>query len=144
MEDALYDIYKLFVEGSLLDDLYDNTLFTAITLTITVFTFLCCLLFYKNPFAFRTWFYKFKHWIITMFITGFLFGFLVAIITCFQKASEEALRNEKDPEQGNYFDQGSSSFILLGVEFFIMSCILFFLFSLALRYISIIARKTPF
>jgi hypothetical protein len=144
LEDVLYDIYKLFVESSLLNDFYDNTLFTPITLAIVLGTLLICGLFYKNPFAFRTWFYKFKHWLLTMFVSGFLFGFLVAVITCFQKAGDEVMRNEKDPEQGTYFDQGSASFILLGVEFFIVSCILFFLFSIALRYVSIIARKTPF
>ncbi len=144
MEDVLYDIYKPFIEGSLLDDLYDNTLFTAITLTIVLGTLFICGLFYKNPLAFRTWFYKFKHWLLTMFVSGFLFGFLVAVITCFQKAGDQVMRNEKDPVQGTYFDQGSASFILLGVEFFVVSCILFFIFSLPLRYVSIIARKTPF
>ena len=144
MEDILYDIYKLFVEGSLLDDLYENTLFTGISLITVLFTFVSCFLFYKNPFAFRTWFYKFKHWILTMVISGFLFGFLVAVITCFQKAGEEIARNEKDIEAGTYFDQGSSSFIILGVEFFLMSCVLFFFFSLALRYVSVLAHKTPF
>ncbi len=144
MEDTLYDIYKLFVEGSLLDDLYDNTLFTAITISIVFGTFIICLLFYKNPFAFRTWFYKFKHWLMTMFTSGFLVGFLVGFITCLQKAGTEVMRNEKDPDQGTYFDQGGASFILFGIELFVFSCVLFFLFSIALRYISVIARKTPF
>ena len=144
MEDALYDVYKLFVEDSLLTDLYDNTLFTGITIAVVVCTFISCLLFYINPFAFRTWFYKIKHWLIAMSLSGFFFGFLVAVITCFQKASDEIQRDDKDPVLGNFFDQGSSSFIIFGIEFFLVSCILFFLFSIVLRYVSVIARKTPF
>ena len=144
MEDLLYDIYKIFVEDSLLDDLYDNTLFTPITIAMIFFTFLSCVLFYKNPFAFRTWFYKVNHWILTMVLSAFTFGFLLSFVTCLQKAADEILRNDLDPEQGLYFDQGGISLVFFGIENFFVSCILFLIFSLFIRYTSILAKKTTF
>lgn len=144
MEKFLFkNIYIYFVERGLLSDLFKNVLLTPITIGCLASVIALGLLFYRNPFPFKTWFYKLKHWFLTMAINGIAW-FLMAYMTCIQVAKENRPRNPNDPDSTFFFDQGFSSFLTFGLQMAFGSCIIFFLLSIGLRYTSTLARKTPF
>jgi len=127
MEEFFLDFYSFFAPADLIQCLYNNTVLTSISLSVIIVTFLCCLFFYRNPFAFRRWFYKFSHWGMTMVIAGSL-SFLITLLTCSKMECED----------------GFTIFFIFGIEIMLLSFFIFFLCSLFLRYLSVIARKTPF
>lgn len=127
MEDFLFDFYSFFAPADLLQCLFLGNVLTSITLSVVILTFLICLLFYRNPFAFRRWFYKLSHWLLSMLFAAAL-CFFVAYLTCVKIECED----------------GFAIFFIFGIEIMVLSSLLFLVYSLLLKNLSVIARKTPF
>jgi hypothetical protein len=144
MEKILYkNFYTYFLERSLLSDLYKNSLLTPITIGCLISVVAVGTLFYYNPLPFRTWFYKKRHWVISMLANG-LIWFLMAYMTCVQVANGNLPRSPSSASSTYFCDQGFGAFAWFGFQMFGISCLFFFLLSLGLKLRSINARKTPF
>ncbi|OZI08854.1 hypothetical protein BWI93_06360 [Siphonobacter sp. BAB-5385] len=141
MENLLYDFYALFVENSLLNDLYDETLLTSLTLTMLVFVLVGVAIYYFGMNKVR--YAKASTWLAVLGSSAVL-TMIVAIVTCSQKAAQEIPRRKGHPEQGRFFDQGGSIFFGFGFEMLILAAILFFVLSLVVKNVSTNNRKIPF
>jgi hypothetical protein len=144
MEKILYkNFYTYFLERSLLSDLFKNSLLTPITIGCLISVVAVGTLFYYNPLPFRTWFYKKRHWVISMLANG-LIWFLMAYMTCVQVANGNLPRSPSSASSTYFCDQGFGAFAWFGFQMFGISCLFFFLLSLGLKLRSINACKTPF
>ncbi|RFS14950.1 hypothetical protein [Emticicia sp. C21] len=144
MEDTLFDFYSLFINESLVEDLYAETLLTPLTTSTIVVTLLCTVTFYYIINSIR--FGQLKHWLIMMAIGAFL-TFSIVFLSCYNMVQQEIPRNEANIKKGiaDYrFDQGSSVFFTYGLTMFFLAMILFVVFSLLIKHWSTNSRKTPF
>jgi hypothetical protein len=143
MDKFLLPIFKALFNRQLVEDIYKESSFSQFFWILIVVTLLGCLFFYRNPFAFRTRFYKFNHWFTTGIITGFI-CFAWSILICLLEAQERLPREVNDPTLGEYFDSGFSVFLPFGLTLWVISFVLYFLLSIGFRYLSLNASKTPF
>lgn len=141
MENFLYDFYAAFVDRSLLDDLYDETLLTPLTLALLFITLGGAVTYYF--FLDQVRHAKISTWLTVLLTSAGLSG-LVALVTCFQKAGQELPRQKANPDAGFFFDQGGGVFFLYALTLFLLSTVLFFLLSLLLRMRSSSVRRIPF
>ena len=141
MENFLYDFYAAFVDRSLLDDLYDETLLTPLTLALLFITLGGAVTYYFLLDRLR--YAKVSTWLTVLLTSAGLSG-LVALITCFQKAGQQLPRQKGNPDAGFFFDQGGGVFFLYALTLFLISAVLFFLFSLVLRLRSRNNRRIRF
>ncbi|MCU0468746.1 MAG: hypothetical protein MUF58_09105 [Arcicella sp.] len=144
MEDFLFSFYSTFVDESLIEDLYLETLLTPLTISILVIMLLGAVVFYYVINSIR--FGQRKHWFLTMGIGGII-TFTVIFSTCVNMAGQEIVRNEANIKKGipDYrFDQGTSIFFTYGLTMVLLAMILFFIFSMLIKWWSTNSRKTPF
>ncbi|MFT4033553.1 MAG: hypothetical protein QM669_14130 [Siphonobacter sp.] len=141
MENILYDFYALFAERSLIDDLYDETLLTPITLTMLGFVLGGIGVYYVGMNRVR--YATFPTWLLVLAGSASL-SMITTIVTCSQKAAQEIPRKKGHPELGRYFDQGGSVFFGFGVEILLLAAVLFFMLSLLVKNLSTNNRKIPF
>ncbi|GAB4015148.1 hypothetical protein GCM10028808_39710 [Spirosoma migulaei] len=137
------DIYELFVDGSLLDDLIQEGLITPLFWTMLGISFAGVILFYYIINSTR--FCRPSHWLLTLFFTGLLV-FITHLGTCFSMANKQIPRDPNVPpaEMHYLFDQGSSVFFSFALEMFGLAALLFFLMSMAFKWGSRNASRTPF
>lgn len=69
--------------------------------------------------------------------------FVMALITCYQKAGQEIPRVEADPEQGLLFEQGVSVFVSFAFTMALLTAIIFFLISMLMKGFSSNAKHRP-
>jgi uncharacterized membrane protein len=144
MEDILFDFYSLFINESLVEDLYAETLLTPLTISTMVITLLCAVTFYYIINSIR--FGQLKHWIFMMAAGAFI-TFLVVFFTCYNMVQQEIPRNQANIKKGipDYrFDQGSAVFFTYGFTMFFLAMVLFFIFSVLIKHWSTNSRRTPF
>jgi hypothetical protein len=145
MENFFINLYELFVDGALLDDLIDEKMIVTFSVMSLLVPLTFALLFYKL--YDRVGFSKRRHWLVVMFSSGMIV--LLWILTaCFTKENEQIPRPtavvEENQEVQFMFDQGTSVFLEYSFEMLVLAFIYFFIFSLGLRLISTNNRKTPF
>ncbi|WP_394991632.1 hypothetical protein [Emticicia sp.] len=141
MENFFINIYNLFVDGSLLQDLIDEGLIMSLTPSAFFITLFCAISFYYFINSVR--FCKKRHWLITMLISAIIV-FIVNILTCFSMAGREILRDPSNPPAGFLFDQGDSVFFMFSLQMFLLACFYFAIFSIIVKWWSTNCRKTPF
>ncbi|MBO9637676.1 MAG: hypothetical protein J7576_05875 [Siphonobacter aquaeclarae] len=141
MENLLYDFYALFAERSLIDDLYDETLLTPLTLMMKGIPLIGAAIFYFGLNKVR--YAKFSVW-GSMLAACSVLVMIITIVTCNQKAAQEIPRKKGHPELGRYFDQGGSVFFGFGFEMLLLSALVFFVVSLIIKNLSTNNRKIPF
>lgn len=145
MENFFINIYDLFVDGALLDDLIDEKMIVTLSVMSILVPLAFTLFFYKL--YDRVGFSKRRHWLLMLFSSG-LIVFFWTLIACFTKQNEQIPRPtaviEENQEVQYMFDQGTSVFLEYSFEMMVLAFLYFFIFSLGLRLISINNRKTPF
>jgi hypothetical protein len=141
MEESLYNFYNLFVNSSLLEDLYQEELLSPLTWTAIGLAFVVAFAFYIWPFN-RVSFSGLEHW-LTMLGVSALLLFVITLVTCYQKAGQEIPRDEADPEQGYLFDQGVSTFLSFSFEMALLTAIIFFVISMIMKNFSKNAKHRP-
>ena len=145
MENFFINIYDLFVDGSLLDDLIDEGLIMSLSLSTFFIPFLAAILFYYVINSVR--FCKKRHWSMMMLIAA-VFVFLVNITTCISMAGKQIPRDKAAAEAGQpvkfMFDQGDSVFFMFSLQMFLLACLYFLVFSIMVKWWSTNCRKTPF
>ncbi|GAB3746113.1 hypothetical protein [Spirosoma pomorum] len=141
MEESLYNFYNLFVNSSLLEDLYQEELLSPLTWTAIGLAFVVAFAFYIWPFN-RVSFSGLEHW-LTMLGVSALLLFVITLVTCYQKAGQEIPRDEADPEQGYLFDQGVSTFLSFSFEMALLTAIIFFVISMVMKNSSKNAKHRP-
>ena len=104
MEESLYNFYNLFVNSSLLEDLYQEELLSTLTWSAIGIAFLVAFAFYVWPLN-KVSFSGMGNWLLMLGVSALLL-FVITLVTCYQKANQEILRDEADPNQGTLFDQG--------------------------------------
>ncbi|QKZ15135.1 hypothetical protein [Spirosoma sp. KUDC1026] len=141
MEESLYNFYNLFVNSSLLEDLYQEELLSPLTWTAIGLAFVVAFAFYIWPFN-RVSFSGLQHWLTMMGVSAVLL-FIITLVTCYQKAGQEIPRDEADPEQGYLFDQGVSTFLSFSFEMALLTAIIFFVISMIMKNFSKNAKHRP-
>ncbi|GAB4023803.1 hypothetical protein [Spirosoma koreense] len=141
MEESLYNFYNLFVNGNLLEDLYQEELLSPLTWTAIGIAFLVAFAFYIWPFN-RVSFSSMGHWLLMTGISALLL-FIIALVTCYQKAGQEIPRDEADPDQGTLFDQGISVFFSYAFEMALLTALIFFIISMIMKNFSKNAKHQP-
>jgi hypothetical protein len=141
MEESLYNFYNLFVNSSLLEDLYQEELLSPLTWTAIGLAFVVAFAFYIWPFN-RVSFSGLEHWLTMLGVSAVLL-FVITLVTCYQKAGQEIPRDEADPEQGYLFDQGVSTFLSFSFEMALLTAIIFFVISMVMKNFSKNAKHRP-
>lgn len=141
MEESLYNFYNLFVNSSLLEDLYQEELLSTLTWSAIGVAFVVAFVFYIWPLN-KVSFSGLGNWLLMMGISALLL-FLMAFVTCNQKANQEILRVEADPNQGTLFDQGGSVFLGYAFEMALLTAVIFFIISMILKNFSKNAKHRP-
>jgi len=141
MEESLYNFYNLFVNSSLLEDLYQEELLSPMTWTAIGLAFVVAFAFYIWPFN-RVSFSGLEHWLTMLGVSAVLL-FVITLVTCYQKAGQEIPRDEADVEQGTLFDQGISTFLSFSFEMALLTAIIFFVISMVLKNFSKNAKHRP-
>lgn len=141
MEESLYNFYNLFVNSSLLEDLYQEELLSPLTWTAVGIAFVVAFAFYIWPFN-RVSFSSFGSWLLMLGVSAVTL-FVITLVTCYQKAGQEIPRDEADPEQGNLFDQGVSVFLSYAFEMALLTAVIFFIISMIVKNFSKNAKHRP-
>lgn len=141
MEESLYNFYNLFVNSSLLEDLYQEELLSPLTLTAIGIAFVVAIAYYIWPFN-KVSFSGLGHWLGMTGISSLLL-FIISLVTCYQKANQEIPRDEADPNQGVLFDQGISVFLSYAFEMALLTALIFFLISMIMKNFSKNAKHRP-
>ncbi|GAB3506656.1 hypothetical protein GCM10027341_40050 [Spirosoma knui] len=141
MEESLYNFYNLFVNSSLLEDLYQEELLSPMTWTAIGIAFVVAFAFYIWPFN-RVSFSGFGSWLLMLGVSA-LTLFVITLVTCYQKAGQDIPRDEADPEQGSLFDQGVSVFLSYAFEMALLTAIIFFIISMVMKNFSKNAKHRP-
>ncbi|WP_018619434.1 hypothetical protein [Spirosoma luteum] len=141
MEESLYNFYNLFVNSNLLEDLYQEQLLSPLTWTAVGIALLVAFAFYIWPLN-KVSFSGMGKWLLMMGISA-LALFLIALVTCYQKANQEILRDEADPDQGTLFDQGISVFFSYAFEMALLTAVIFFIISMVMKNFSKNAKHRP-
>lgn len=141
MEESLYNFYNLFVNGALLEDLYQEELLSPLTWTAIGIAFVVAFAFYIWPFN-KVSFSGLGSW-LTMLGVSALTLFVIALVTCYQKAGQEILRVEADPDQGMLFEQGVGVFVSFAFTMALLTAIIFFLISMLMKGFSSNAKHRP-
>jgi O-antigen ligase len=141
MEKLFENIYALFVDGSLLDDLRDQGLIMPLSLSNFVVPLVGVIAFYYVINSVR--FCKKRHWAITMFISALLV-FIINISTCVSMAGKQIPVDASNPEAGFLFSQGNTVFTMFSLQMFLLACFYFFILSIISKWWSTNCRKTPF
>jgi hypothetical protein len=134
-------IYSLFVDGSLLDDLSDEKLVTPLSIYTFLVSLVGVVLFYYIINSVR--FCKKRHWAIMLGISG-LVVFVINIATCFSMEGKQIPRDASNPAAGYLFNQGDSVFFIFSLQMFLFACFYFFILSIIVKWWSTNCRKTPF
>jgi hypothetical protein len=134
-------IYSLFVDGSLLDDLSDEKLVTPLSIYTFLVSLVGVVLFYYIINSVR--FCKKRHWVIMLAISG-LVVFIINIATCFSMEGKQIPRDASNPSAGYLFNQGDSVFFIFSLQMFLFACFYFFILSIIVKWWSTNCRKTPF
>ena len=141
MEESLYNVYNLFVNGNLLEDLYQEALLSPMTWTAVGIAFVVAFAFYIWPFN-KVSFSGMGSWLLMLGVSA-LFLFVITLVTCYQKANQEILRDEADPNQGTLFDQGTSVFLSYAFEMALLTAVIFFIISMIMKTFSKNAKHRP-
>ena len=141
MEESLYNFYNLFVNGSLLEDLYQEELLSPMTWTAIGIAFVVAVAFYIWPFN-KVSFSGMSHWLLMTAVSSLLL-FIITLVTCYQKANQDIPRDEADPNQGTLFDQGISVFLSYAFEMALLTALIFFIISMILKNFSKNAKHRP-
>ena len=141
MEESLYNFYNLFVNGNLLEDLYQEELLSPITWTAVGIAFIVAFAFYIWPFN-KVSFSGMGSWLLMMGVSAVTL-FVITLITCYQKAGQEIPRDEADPNQGTLFDQGISVFLSYAFEMALLTAFIFFIISMIMKNFSKNAKHRP-
>ncbi|GAB3543276.1 hypothetical protein [Spirosoma fluminis] len=141
MEESLYNFYNLFVNSSLLEDLYQEELLSPMTWTAIGIAFVVAFAFYIWPFN-RVSFSGFGSWLLMLGVSA-LTLFIITLVTCYQKAGQDIARDEADPEQGTLFDQGVSVFLSYAFEMALLTALIFFIISMVMKNFSKNAKHRP-
>lgn len=141
MEESLYNFYNLFVNGSLLEDLYQEELLSPLTWTAVGLAFVVAFAFYIWPFN-KVSFSGFGSWLLMTGVSA-LFLFVITLVTCYQKANQDIARDDADPNQGTLFDQGISVFLSYAFEMALLTAFIFFVISMVLKNFSKNAKHRP-
>ncbi|GAB3695219.1 hypothetical protein GCM10027592_17040 [Spirosoma flavus] len=141
MEESLYNFYNLFVNGALLEDLYQEELLSPLTWTAIGIAFVVAFAFYIWPFN-RVSFSGMGSWLLMMGVSALVL-FVITLVTCYQKAGQEIPRDEADPDQGNLFDQGVSIFLSYSFTMALLTVVIFFIISMVLKNFSKNAKHRP-
>ena len=141
MEKFLISIYKLFVDGSLLDDLIQEGLIIPLFFPLILIPLIGVVAFYYVINSVR--FYKKRHWGLTMLISA-LIVFIVYISTCISMAGKQIPKDPDNDKAGFLFNQGDSVFFIFSLQVFVGACLFFVIFSIILKWWSTNCRKTPF
>lgn len=142
MEESLYSFYDfLNVNRSLLDDLYNETLLTPLTLTTVGMALGFALVFYFL--MDRARFARLAPWAILLTVEAVLTA-LVVYQVCSQAAHHMKQRDAANPNAGFFFDQGGGVFFTFALLLLVLSALLYFLFSILLRKFSTHLRFVPF
>lgn len=142
MEDSLYRFYQLLsVNRSLLDDLYNATLLTPLTLTVLGLSLGFALLFYFL--MDRARFARLTPWVL-MLLGAALLTAIVVYVTCSQQAHTMRQRDPANQALGFFFDQGGGVFFTFALLLLVLSALLYFLFSVLFRKFSTHLRFVPF
>ncbi len=149
--DSIIDFYDLFANGPLMDDLLDERidLFAPLFWTLFGITLVVVVVYYyvmnHKIFVRANRFGKSIHWFIMLIISAIL-AFSTHVVTLLQMADRLVPRNPGAPpkEITYFFDQSDAVFYGFAGQVAGLSMILFFLFSLALKWGSTHAKRTPF
>lgn len=141
MEESLYNFYNLFVNSSLLEDLYQEELLSPMTWTAIGLAFVVAFAFYVWPFN-KVSFSEMSHWLLMTGISALLL-FVISLVTCYQKANQDIPRDEADPDQGILFDQGTSVFLSYAFEMALLTAVIFFVVSMIMKNFSKNAKHRP-
>ena len=141
MEESLYNFYNLFVNGSLLEDLYQEELLSPLTWSAIGLAFVVAFAFYIWPFN-KVSFSGLGSWLLMTGVSALLL-FVITLITCYQKANQDISRDEADPNQGTIFDQGISVFLSYAFEMALLTALIFFIISMVLKNFSKNAKHRP-
>jgi len=141
MEESLYNFYNLFVNSALLEDLYQEEMLSPLTWTAIGIAFVVAIAFYIWPFN-KVSFSGFGSW-LTMLGVSALTLFVITLITCYQKAGQEILRVDADPDQGIFFDQGVSVFVSFAFTMALITAAIFFFISMIMKGFSSNAKHRP-
>ncbi len=141
MEESLYNFYNLFVNSALLEDLYQEELLSPLTWTAVGIALVVAFAFYIWPFN-RVSFSGFSNWLLMLGMSA-LFLFVITLVTCYQKANQEILRDEADTNQGILFDQGVSVFLSYAFAMALLTAVIFFLISMVMKNFSKNAKHQP-
>lgn len=141
MEESLYNFYNLFVNSNLLEDLYQEELLSPLTWTAIGIAFVVAFAFYIWPFN-KVSFSGMSSWLLMMGISALLL-FIISLVTCYQKANQDILRDEADPNQGTIFDQGVSVFLSYAFEMALLTALIFFIISMIMKNFSKNAKHRP-
>lgn len=141
MEESLYNFYNLFVNGNLLEDLYQEELLSPLTWTAIGIAFMVAFAFYIWPFN-KVSFSGMGSWLLMMGVSSLLL-FLIALVTCYQKANQDIPRDEADPNLGTLFDQGVSVFLSYAFSMALLTAVIFFIISMVMKNFSKNAKHRP-
>ncbi|MBD2704496.1 hypothetical protein IC229_27900 [Spirosoma sp. BT702] len=141
MEESLYNFYNLFVNGALLEDLYQEELLSPLTWTAIGIAFVVAFAFYIWPFN-KVSFSGMGSWLLMMGVSALVL-FVITLVTCYQKANQEIPRDEADPDQGNLFDQGVSIFLSYSFTMALLTVVIFFIISMLMKNFSKNAKHRP-
>lgn len=142
MEESLYSFYQfLNVNRSLLDDLYNATLLTPLTLTMVGLAVGFALIFYFL--MDRSRFARLLPWVL-MLLGGATLTAVVAYTACNRGAHNMRLRDPANQSLGFFFDQGGGVFFTWALLLFVLCGLLYFLISLFLRKLTTHLRFVPF
>jgi hypothetical protein len=120
-------IYELFL-GQNNDPIYVDEIFAPVGTTTTLVALILAAIFYVGLGRWKAIFHRTSHWSITLIVMA-LFGFFYATYYA------------KDRTGADDMDSYMTSF---GGVNALLAVVLFFLFSLALKNVSIFAKRTPF
>jgi hypothetical protein len=142
MEEFLYSVYDtLHVNRSLLDDLYNATLLTPLTLATLGLALGFALLYYFL--MDRARFARLTPW--ALMLTGAsLLTALVVYQVCARQAHNVRQRDPNNPSLGVYFDQGGGVFFTYALLLLVLCAVFYVLFSVLLRKFSTHLRFVPF
>lgn len=141
MEESLYNFYNLFTNSALLEDLYQEELLSPLTWTAIGIAFVVAFAYYIWPFN-KVSFSSFGSWLLMLGVSA-LALFVITLVTLYQKAGQELLRDEADPEQGTLFDQGVSVFLSYSFSMALLTALIFFIISMILKNFSKNAKHRP-
>jgi len=139
MESIAITIYDWFTNGALLDDLIDQELILPLFWSLFGVSLLSVIAYYYLINSPR--FSKLSHWFITMAISSLLIS-IIHFSTCTSMVNQQIIRTPGSAVY--YFNQGTSVFFTFALQLFFFAGFLFLLFSVALKWWSTNARKTPF